>query len=279
VVIRCTGQAILSALENSVSLFPALEGRFPQVSNITFTFDQSKPANSRVLKDSVTIAGAPLDLTRKYKLATRGYMGRGKDGFTSLLVQSEGGDAEEIVNEENGVLISQILRQYFMSLKVVGRWKMWGKSMERHWNGVNEKMQCSSPVVESAKSRPLASDAVEVAKRAIKKTKISTSEDENSESESDYDTDSEDPTPSRTSHQHDAMTDSVLFLDENDARMHIVRKVIRKWRRLAGLQGESAACDSIDEADFHSKWTKAIAPRLENRIQMIGEANKENNSD
>jgi len=61
--------------------------------------------------------------------------------------------------------------------------------------------------------------------------------------------------------------------------MHIVRKVIRKWRRLAGLQGESAACDSIDEADFHSKWTKAIAPRLENRIQMIGEANKENNSD
>jgi 5'-nucleotidase len=278
IVIKCTGQAILSALENSVCLYPALEGRFPQVSNIEFTFDQSKPPDSRIVANSVTVAGEPLDLTRIYKLATRGYMGRGKDGFTSLLVKSEGGDAEEVVNEENGVLISTILRQYFMSLKVIGRWKNWGKNMERHWNNVNEKMQSCSPVIESKDATGFSSGAFEVARRAIAKTKVDASKGDtpvSSDSESDYDTDSEDSRSASNqqdaSTQHEAATNSVLFLDENDVRLHVVRKVIRKWRLLAGLEGESAACDSIAEADFHTKWTKAIAPKLENRIQMIGE--------
>ena len=67
---------------------------------------------------------------------------RGKDGYESLLIKSEGGEAGEVVEEENGVLISTILRQYFMSLKVFtvfvfltqtnfsGPWKvakMWSK--------------------------------------------------------------------------------------------------------------------------------------------------------
>lgn len=66
-------------------------------------------------------------------MATRGYMARGKDGYTSLLVKSEGGVCEEVVSEENGMLISALLRQYFMSLTVLARWKGWGPSMERHW--------------------------------------------------------------------------------------------------------------------------------------------------
>jgi len=111
VVIKVTGQAIWDALENSVSLYPALEGRFPQVSNIKFEFDDRKPSGSRIV--SAAIADAPIDLERKYVLVTRGYMARGKDGYGSLLIESEGGKAEEIVSEENGVLMSMMLRQYF----------------------------------------------------------------------------------------------------------------------------------------------------------------------
>ncbi|KAF2752568.1 5'-nucleotidase, partial [Pseudovirgaria hyperparasitica] len=132
VVINVTGQAILEALENSVSKFPALEGRFPQVSNIEFEFHPEKPEGSRII--SCEVAGGPLDKDRVYKLATRGYMARGKDGYDSLLIEAEGGKAVEIVSEENGVLISTLLRQYFMSLKVLGKWKMWGPSMGRHWH-------------------------------------------------------------------------------------------------------------------------------------------------
>lgn len=76
VVLKVTGEAIRGALENSVSLYPALEGRFPQVSNIRFTFDPKRPAGDRVTE--VDIAGDGYQPEKLYVLATRGYMGRGK---------------------------------------------------------------------------------------------------------------------------------------------------------------------------------------------------------
>ena len=51
-------------------------GRFPQVSEIGFAFDCSQKDGSRV--SSVTIGGEPIQLKKKYVLATRGYMARGK---------------------------------------------------------------------------------------------------------------------------------------------------------------------------------------------------------
>lgn len=128
VVIKVTGQAIWDALENGLSQYPALEGRFPQVSNITFHFDARKPSGSRIVL--ATIGGEPIDMARKYVLVTRGYMARGKDGYDSLLIEEEGGKAEEVVSEENGILISMLLRQYFMSLRVMGKWKNWGNNSE-----------------------------------------------------------------------------------------------------------------------------------------------------
>lgn len=76
VVLKVTGKQIFDALENGVSNYPALEGRFPQVSNIWFEADYSKPPQNRI--KSVRIGSEPLDNDREYVLATRGYMGRGK---------------------------------------------------------------------------------------------------------------------------------------------------------------------------------------------------------
>lgn len=76
VLLRATGQAIWDALENGVSMYPALEGRFPQVSNIVFEFDPRRESGKRVL--SLEIGGERYEPERKYLLATRGYMGRGK---------------------------------------------------------------------------------------------------------------------------------------------------------------------------------------------------------
>lgn len=110
---------------------PAGIGRFPQVSNIRFSFDPSRPVGSRIL--AAQVDGETLDNERIYVLATRGYMGRGKDGYRSLLVEPEGGECEEVVSEENGMLISAILRQYFMSLTVLAKWSGWCPSMDSHW--------------------------------------------------------------------------------------------------------------------------------------------------
>lgn len=46
---------MIKALENGVSQFPKLEGRFPQVAGISYVFDPSKPAGERVAPELVKI--------------------------------------------------------------------------------------------------------------------------------------------------------------------------------------------------------------------------------
>jgi len=121
VVIRVSGAGLLAALENSVSKLPALEGRFCQVSGLKFGYNPQADPGHRVNWVTIGDNDRPLELDAKYSIATRGYMARGKDGFESLNVKT--GNAEEIVNEEHGVLISMIIRQYFLSLKIVSRWR------------------------------------------------------------------------------------------------------------------------------------------------------------
>ena len=260
VMLLASGQAIYEALENSVSTYPALEGRFPQVSNITFTFDPALPPNHRIAEpSSITIGNEPIDLTRNYKLVTRDYMARGKDGFTSLLGKSSGGQCEELVNDETGILISILLRQYFMSLKTLGVWSKWGKSMNRHWEHIHESLHCVSPVVEAAPRSPewerarspiLGSKSPAV---GLKRTGTVKSRPEGK-----FLDDSDD---------EEFVEDDGL--DERTLR--VMRMVMNKWRRLAGIDS-AKSCDSLREGEFHVEWTRAIAPKVEGRINIVGVA-------
>ena len=237
IVIRVTGAAILAALENSVSTYPALEGRFPQVSNIQFEFDPSAKPNHRI--KWVKLGDAPLDMERKFVVVTRGYMGRGKDGFDSLLVESEGGKAEEIVSEENGILISMMLRQYFMSLKTLGKWKHWGKSMNRHWEGVKGDLHATHPVVEPSTDKADSKNHLEEPSTQTGTiTPLDESEDEG---------------------EHE-----VVRIPEkwNERELQIIRTVMRKWWRLAGLKGQPKCCDSMGEGEFMVDWTRVSEPCL-----------------
>lgn len=110
-MLSVTGKEIRDALENAVSLYPALEGRFPQVSNISFDFNPSRPPNSRLT--TIRIGGEALDPTAFYRLATRDYMARGKDGFVSLLATSAGGAAKEIVSADDGLRIYELVLRFF----------------------------------------------------------------------------------------------------------------------------------------------------------------------
>lgn len=82
IVLEVSGSKILDALENSVSGYPKLEGRFPQVSGISFVFDPKKPPYSRVVADLVQIADEWMDLKQNYSLCIKSYMRDGRDGFT-----------------------------------------------------------------------------------------------------------------------------------------------------------------------------------------------------
>jgi hypothetical protein len=256
VVIKVTGQAIWDALENGVSQYPALEGRFPQVSNIKFTFDGSKPTGSRIVE--ATIGGGPIDMQKKYRLVTRGYMGRGKDGFESLLIESEGGKAEEVVSEENGILISMMLRQYFISLRVMGQWKNWGNAMNRHWNEVSEKVSTNHPVCKPAPNAtpttPTASKGHDWSSWSAKNLRSRRA----SVVPREEDTDSED----------DEDVAAEQDVEKLDKELQIMRRAFGKWARHAGV--ECQAGDELSAADFELDWTKAIAPKLEGRITQVG---------
>ncbi|KAL8297761.1 hypothetical protein RB597_007237 [Gaeumannomyces tritici] len=280
VVIRVTGRNLWDALESAVSLYPAQEGRFPQVSNIKFTFDPSKPPGSRIVSASVG-DDDPMDMDKTYSLATRGYMSRGKDGYMSLLVKSAGGDAEEIVNEENGILISMLLRQYFMSLKALDRWKNWSPSLDRHWGRVKTNVTKYHPVLPPS---PL----------------------ETAEGAGGHDGQEEFPVPTTPAPKAD--TDAVATswdawtakklrarrasvgpfdervvdgaspapgqeeLERLDHELRVMRRYFARWCRKAGVQ--AGACDEVNSEELAVKWTQAIAPRIEGRITIISAATK-----
>lgn len=82
IVIEVTGQTLHDALENGVSAYPKLEGRFPQVAGISFTFNPDRPSGSRVEQRLVRIGDEWLDLDEKYALCVKAYMYGGCDGYT-----------------------------------------------------------------------------------------------------------------------------------------------------------------------------------------------------
>lgn len=256
-------------------------GRFPQVSGIVFKFDPSKPAGSRIV--SVDVAGAPLDRERVYVMATRGYMARGKDGYQSLLVEPEGGECEEIVSEENGILISMLLRQYFMSLKVMDQWKCWGPSLQRHWGKVGASVcnvieaKPKSPVVargektpwaeagggEDGKRRRTSWAEWTPAKLRERRSSITPYVEESDESGGQVGGGAAAAGKEESDDEEHAREENVKDIDRET---RIMRRVFAKWCRIAGVQGQ--ACDCLGEDEFEVCWTKAIAPRVEGRILM-----------
>ena len=89
-LVEVTGQTVWEALENGVDAYPELNGKFPQVSGIQYTFDASKPVGERIV--SVTMVdGTPLDLDAWYTLACNDFMCGGGDGYTMLNVLNPDG--------------------------------------------------------------------------------------------------------------------------------------------------------------------------------------------
>ena len=247
VVIKVKGKAVLEALENSVGTVPALEGRFPQVSNIKFAYNATLAPGSRVLWAS--IGDKPLDMEKDYTLATRGYMGRGKDGYDSLLVKSEGGLAEEVVSEENGILISMIMRQYFMSLKVLGKWRRWGPSLGKHWGGVHEKLHVDGRVREPVFHDEAAQD--QGSKGRERRRTIVNERPVDSDTEDEKDMDGEYTAAYMAEEQ-----------ERQQRRDSIARTTMKKWMRAAGVRRGSAEVGPEDAPKvFLPHWTKAIAPK------------------
>ncbi|KAJ5538893.1 hypothetical protein N7494_008372 [Penicillium frequentans] len=278
VLLRVSGQALIDALENGVSELPALEGRFCQVSGLTYGFDRSAPPMSRVT--FARIGGQPIDPELKYTVATRGYMARGKDGFSSLLVQSENGDAEELVCEENGVLISTILRQYFLSLKVISKWTRWSASLNRHWGSVHTDLHregwvkppssSASPVSAKAPGNPLTRPPLSGTGREAyyygrfpQEVEQHTANSGGTNSDA-MDSDSDEDPDVLPSPDTNYVTLRAFSSADEERRLRLARWVIGRWTRHAGVRSSLSESDSEAPA-----WTSGISPKVDGRIVEV----------
>ena len=195
------------------------------------------------------------------------------DGYMSLLRASDGGNAEEVVNEENGVFISTMLRQYFMTLSVIGAWRN-GSELSpktrsqrphrvlkiRHAKVLisercrepacmKRKDQLESKLLQSRK-RKLSIDLYECSN---KKTAIIALEGNSHKAPQGVEV--------RLLAEAEVKMDRPQRLDVKDL---LARKFWTRWVQKVGLRQSTSRLDSIVD------WTRLIAPVEDGRIRMLG---------
>lgn len=161
------------------------------------------------------------------------------------------------MSEENGVLISTILRQYFMSLKILGKWKNWAPDMTSKFTNIQSSLQRTHTFHEPTSPNAPATDSSKPLPRRSSLA-IPPSEKHQDGAQEDPDTDDED-------YEYD---DSEL-IKFNDYELSLLRKAMRKWWRLAGLKNTPNCADEVGKEELRVDWTRAIAPRLEGRIKDV----------
>ncbi len=111
VIVELKGSDILAALENGVSRVEDVQGRFPQVSGMSFVFDAGKEAGSRI--EEVMVGGVPLDLDKVYSLATNNYVLGGGDGYSSLA------NGNVLIDGDAGKLLATTVIDYVTNVGTV----------------------------------------------------------------------------------------------------------------------------------------------------------------
>jgi 2',3'-cyclic-nucleotide 2'-phosphodiesterase (5'-nucleotidase family) len=91
VSLTVNGAELKTMLENGVSRMPAVDGRYPQVSGLCFTYDITAAAGSRVTgavrqAANGSCTGAAIDLTAasSYKIVENDFMSTGGDGYPNF---------------------------------------------------------------------------------------------------------------------------------------------------------------------------------------------------
>lgn len=111
-----TGAMLWKAMENGVSQWPKHEGRFPQVSGFSFTFDPNQAPGSRIVE--ITVKGKPIELEKLYTLACKPYISiDGKDGYDCFV------GSKVLLPLEECLVNSVSFANYLRRLSVIQIWK------------------------------------------------------------------------------------------------------------------------------------------------------------
>ena len=109
-VLRMPGFVFKEVLEEAVSLVPELDGRFPAISGLKFSYDPSKPKYDRIAPTDIDPAEHEiLHMNEMYSVAVPSYIGKGGDGF-SMFAKPE---VETVVDPENSMWLIDVVKQFF----------------------------------------------------------------------------------------------------------------------------------------------------------------------
>lgn len=111
-VLELSGREVVVALENAVSCYPKLEGRFAQVAGICFAFDPNEPPGRRVATNLVKVGDQYLLPDSKYRVATKSYLKQGSDGYTVMK------SAKVLVDEESCPELGIAIQNHFEAIKM-----------------------------------------------------------------------------------------------------------------------------------------------------------------
>lgn len=126
VLLQITGQQLWSALENALSEFELLRGRFAQVSGMQVRFNSSNVVGKRVL--DVTVQGKTLDLRKNYRLATFDYLASGGDGYKMLTELPQLNYPNQMNKLVAEVVVDYIKQQHQIAPEVEGRLQDLGRN-------------------------------------------------------------------------------------------------------------------------------------------------------
>lgn len=189
------------------------------------------------------------------------------------------------MDEENGILISTMLRQYFMALRTVGKWR----KLSEHWEAVASKLKSNTQ--EDAAQAMSPSEDLErslTLSRESSGYQDAAAADRSSSwhgfilarlghSKQPHDDDDEDDEA-----LHEIAEDGVVEENDEDAKeldvgadpdnemdieILLLRKFWARWTRKAGIK--SCVCEPAGDGGCLVDWTRLIAPTVEGRITMV----------
>ena len=125
VAVKLSGRQIRETLEHGVSSFEPAEGRFPQVSGLAFTYNQSLPPGARVTE--ILVDGEKIDAAKEYTVATNDFLAAGGDGYKAFgdAVKSSGNfeiigglmKSEKLVYSDSGKWLRDVVVDYIRGEK------------------------------------------------------------------------------------------------------------------------------------------------------------------
>ena len=109
VVLKMPGSIFKEAMEQAVSKYPELDGRFPAISGFKLQFDPSKPVNDRISSaDIKPDAQEELNMNELYTVALNSYLAKGLDGFAMLKKQ----EVQRVTDDENSLWVIDLVKQF-----------------------------------------------------------------------------------------------------------------------------------------------------------------------